>query len=310
MSKNTGGAGIPQQRRIGPGQRRDMIFSYAYLLPFLLIFFTFTVVPVVVSIGLSFTDYNILEPPRFIFLQNYLKLFLSDDEFLIAVKNTLIIAVITGPVGYILSLLFAWSINELRPMLRAIMVLVFYAPSISGGVYMIWTIMFSGDAYGYMNALLLYTGVIDTPIQWLTDPKYMLGLVIVVMLWMSLGAGFLSFVAGLQTIDRSYYEVGYIEGIRDRWQELWFITLPHMKPQLMFGAVMSITSSFAVGDVTTVLCGFPSTDYAAHTILNHLQDYGGIRFDMGYASAIATVLFVFMVGTNRAVQRLLSKVGE
>ena len=225
-------------------------------------------------------------------------------------KNTLIIAVITGPVGYILSLLFAWSINELRPMLRAIMVLVFYAPSISGGVYMIWTIMFSGDAYGYMNALLLYTGVIDTPIQWLTDPKYMLGLVIVVMLWMSLGAGFLSFVAGLQTIDRSYYEVGYIEGIRDRWQELWFITLPHMKPQLMFGAVMSITSSFAVGDVTTVLCGFPSTDYAAHTILNHLQDYGGIRFDMGYASAIATVLFVFMVGTNRAVQRLLSKVGE
>ena len=171
MSKNTGGAGIPRQRRIGPGQRRDMIFSYAYLLPFLLIFFTFTVVPVVVSIGLSFTDYNILEPPRFIFLQNYLKLFLSDDEFLIAVKNTLIIAVITGPVGYILSLLFAWSINELRPMLRAIMVLVFYAPSISGGVYMIWTIMFSGDAYGYMNALLLYTGVIDTPIQWLTDPK-------------------------------------------------------------------------------------------------------------------------------------------
>ena len=138
----------------------------------------------------------------------------------------------------------------------------------------------------------------------------MLGLVIVVMLWMSLGAGFLSFVAGLQTIDRSYYEVGYTEGIRDRWQELWFITLPHMKPQLMFGAVMSITSSFAVGDVTTVLCGFPSTDYAAHTILNHLQDYGGIRFDMGYASAIATVLFVFMVGTNRAVQRLLSKVGE
>lgn len=290
--------------------RNDLIFSYAYLAPFLLIFTVFTILPVAVSIWYSFTDYNILEPAKFTFLDNYLRLFLSDDEFLIAVKNTLVIAVITGPVGYILSLLFAWFINELRPMARAIMVLIFYAPSISGGVYTIWAIMFSGDAYGYANSILLYLRVITEPIQWLTDPKYMLGLVIAVMLWMSLGAGFLSFVAGLQTIDKTYYEAGYIEGIRNRWQELWYITLPHMKPQMMFGAVMSITSSFAVGDVTTALCGFPSTDYAAHTILNHLQDYGSTRFDMGYASAIATILFVVMVGTNQAVQKLLSKVGQ
>ena len=290
--------------------RNDLIFSYAYLAPFLLIFTVFTILPVAVSIWYSFTDYNILEPAKFTFLDNYLRLFLSDDEFLIAVKNTLVIAVITGPVGYILSLLFAWFINELRPMARAIMVLIFYAPSISGGVYTIWAIMFSGDAYGYANSILLYLRVITEPIQWLTDPKYMLGLVIAVMLWMSLGAGFLSFVAGLQTIDKTNYEAGYIEGIRNRWQELWYITLPHMKPQMMFGAVMSITSSFAVGDVTTALCGFPSTDYAAHTILNHLQDYGSTRFDMGYASAIATILFVVMVGTNQAVQKLLSKVGQ
>lgn len=286
------------------------MFSYAYLLPFLLVFMLFTVIPVLVSIFFSFTYYNILEPPRFIGFDNYLKLFLKDDEFLIAIKNTLIISVITGPVGYLMSLLFAWFINELRPLIRAIMVCVFYAPSISGGVYMIWSIMFSGDAYGYANSILLYMGVIDTPIQWLTDPRYMLGLVIVVMLWMSLGAGFLSFVAGLQTIDKTYYEVGYIEGIRNRWQELWFITLPHMKPQLLFGAVMTITSSFSVGDVTTALCGFPSTDYAAHTILNHLQDYGSTRFDMGYASAIATLLFFMMVGANKLVQRLLAGVGK
>lgn len=289
---------------------KDLLFSYAYLAPFLMIFIMFTFLPVVISIGFSFTDYNILEPPRYVFLQNYLKLFLSDDEFIIALKNTLIIAVITGPAGYIMSLLFAWFINELQPTLRAIMVLVFYAPSISGGVYLIWSVMFSGDAYGYANSILMYLRIINEPIQWLTDPKYMLGLVILVMLWMSLGAGFLSFVAGLQTIDKSYYEVGYIEGVRNRWQELWFITLPHMKPQLMFGAVMSITASFAVGDVTTALCGFPSTDYAAHTILNHLQDYGTTRFDMGYACAIATILFLLMVGSNKAVQNLLSKVGQ
>ena len=310
MSKNTGGAGIPRQRRIGPGQRRDMIFSYAYLLPFLLIFFTFTVVPVVVSIGLSFTDYNILEPPRFIFLQNYLKLFLSDDEFLIAVKNTLIIAVITGPVGYILSLLFAWSINELRPMLRAIMVLVFYAPSISGGVYMIWTIMFSGDAYGYMNALLLYTGVIDTPIQWLTDPSYDMFTVIVVVLWGSMGTGFLSFVAGFQSLNRSYYEAGAIDGIRNRWQELWYITLPQMLPQLLIGAVLTISGSFAIGAQCSALTGFPSTDYSTHTLVLHIQDYGLLRLEMGYACTVAVVLFIIMVTVWIAIDKAIRALGN
>lgn len=288
---------------------RDVLFSYAYLLPFLLIFLMFVVLPVGMSILLSFTNYNILEAPRPVFLDNYIRLFLSDDEFLIAVKNTFIIALVTGPGGYLMSLLFAWFINELRPMLRALMVLVFYAPSISGGVFIIWRVMFSGDAYGYINSFLLYMGIISEPIQWLTDPTYMLGVVIIVTLWMSLGAGFLSFVAGLQTIDQSYYEVGYVEGIRNRWQELWFITLPALKPQLMFGAVMSITNSFSVGSVTTELCGFPSTDYAAHTIINHLQDYGSTKFEMGYACAIATLLFLAMVGTNKFIQRALSKVG-
>lgn len=288
----------------------ETLFSYTYLAPFLIAFFLFTILPILVSIFFSFTYFNVLEPPKWIFLQNYLKLFLSDDIFIIALKNTVIIAAITGPLGYLMSLVFAWFINELGDKLRPIMVLVFYAPSISGGVYAIWAIIFSGDAFGYANSLLLYLGIIDAPIQWLTDTKYMLWLVIVVMLWMSLGAGFLSFVAGLRTIDQSYYEVGYIEGIRNRWQELWFITLPCLRPQMMFGAVMSITGSFASGAVTTALCGSPSTDYGAHTIINHLTDYGTTRFDMGYACAIATVLFVMMFVTNRLIQKAISKIGK
>ena len=274
------------------------------------LFSLFTILPVGISIVLSFTDYNVFQTPNFVFLRNYLDLLFSDDEFLIAIKNTLIIAVITGPVGYFASLFVAWFINDLNPKIRPLMVLLFYAPSISGGVYMIWQIMFSGDAYGYANSLLLYFNIIDEPIQWFTDPAYMLPLVILVVIWMSLGAGFLSFVAGLRGIDRSYYEVGYIEGIRNRWQELWYITLPSMKPQLMFGAVMSITQSFSVGDITSALCGFPSTDYAAHTIINHLTDYGSTKFEMGYASAIATILFAVMVGTNKLIQRVLSGVGK
>jgi multiple sugar transport system permease protein len=221
----------------------------------------------------------------------------------------LLVALITGPVGYIASLLFAWFINELHPKIRAVMIVVFYAPVISGNVYMIWSILFSGDTYGYINSILLRLGIIKLPIQWITDPKYMLWIIILVVLWMSLGAGFLAFIAGFQTVDKSLYEAGYVEGVKNRWQELWFITLPSMKPQLLFGAIMSITASFSVGDVTVTLCGFPSTDYAAHTILNHLSDYGGTRFEMGYACAIATILFVFMVLTNKIVQRLLRKVG-
>ncbi len=288
----------------------EAVFSYTYLAPFLIAFFLFTILPILISVFFSFTYFNVLEPPRFIFLQNYTKLFLSDDIFIISLKNTIIIAAIVGPVGYLMSLVFAWLINELGDSLRTIMVLIFYAPSISGGVYAIWAIIFSGDAFGYANSLLLYMGLIDAPIQWLTDTDYMLWLVIVVMLWMSLGAGFLSFVAGLKTIDKSFYEVGYIEGIRNRWQELWFITLPSLRPQMMFGAVMAITGAFASGAVTTALCGSPSTDYGAHTIINHLTDYGTTRFDMGYACAIATVLFVIMFFVNRIVQRAISKIGN
>lgn len=299
----------PIKRSVG-WRAKDKLFSICYLGPFLILFFLFTILPVGISIILSFTDYNVSQSPHIVYLKNYLDLLFSDDEFLTAVKNTFIIAVITGPVGYFASLFVAWFINDLNPKIRPIMVLFFYAPSISGGVYMIWQIIFSSDAYGYANSLLMYFNIIDEPIQWFTDTKYMLTLVIIVVIWQSLGAGFLSFVAGLRGIDRSYYEVGYIEGIRNRWQELWYVTLPSMKPQLMFGAVMSITSAFGVGVVTMSLCGFPSTDYAAHTIINHLHDYGSVKFEMGYASAIATILFAVMVGSNKLVQKAISNVGK
>jgi len=229
--------------------------------------------------------------------------------FLKAVKNTFIMAAITGPIGYIFSFLFAWFINELPRYIRAVVTLVFYAPSISGAVYMIWAIIFSGDAYGYINGLLLNLGILDQPVLWLTDPRYMMPVMLIVILWMSLGTGFLAFIAGLSTIDVTLYEAGLVDGIKNRWQELWYITLPNMKGMLMFGAVMAITQSFGVADVTVALAGFPSTDYAAHTVVNHLVDYGSLRFEMGYASAIATLLFLTMIICNTLVQKALRRVG-
>lgn len=282
---------------------------YLFLLPYALLFTLFYVAPVVISIFYSFTYYNILESPRFIGLQNYISLILEDDIFLIGLKNTFLIAVVTGPLGYIMSFLFAWLINELPRWVRSVAVVVFYAPSIAGNCYVIFSVFFRGDAYGYVNAFLMNLGIIDKPVLWFINPDYMLPICMLVILWMSLGTGFLSFVAGLQGVDRSQFEAGYMDGIKNRWQELWYITLPNMKPMLMFGAVMSITQAFSVCDVTMALCGYPSTDYAARTIVTHLFDYGFTRFEMGYACAIATILFLIMILCNKAIQSLLRRVG-
>ena len=284
--------------------------AYLMVAPYMLIFTLFTIVPVVLSMFMSFTDFNLLQTPNIVFFDNYIRLFLDDDIFVIACKNTLIFAVIVGPVSYIMSLMVAWFINELPPKIRAIVTLIFYAPSISGQVYLIWGTLFSGDSYGWVNGVLLDLGVITEEIQWFQDADYVMPLCIVVAIWTSLGTSFLSFIAGLQGIDRSMYEAGAVDGVRNRWQELWYITLPSMKPQLMFGAVMSITSAFGFGGVVTALCGFPSVDYAAHTIMHHLDDYGGQRFEVGYSSAIAVVLFAIMIGANMLVKKVLSKVGQ
>ena len=283
--------------------------AYLMIAPFVLLFFIFTVLPVILSVVLSLTDFNMLQWPHFKGLSNFMRLFLEDEIFLLACKNTLIFASITGPVSYLMALLIAWFINELPPKLRAVVTLIFYAPSISGAVYMIWQTLFSSDSYGWVNATLLNLGLIDKAILFFQNEKWVMPLCIVVALWTSLGTAFLSFIAGLQTIDRSMFEAGAVDGIRNRWQELWYITLPSMKSQLMFGAVLSITQSFGFGAIVTALCGFPSVNYAAHTIMHHLDDYGGQRYEIGYASAIAVILFVIMISCNMLIKKLLSKVG-
>lgn len=285
--------------------------SYFLIAPFCLLFLLFYLVPVCVSIGLSFTNYNVLEMPDFVGLQNYINLFFADDIFLTAVKNTFVFALITGPVGYFLALFIAWMINDIKnTKLRAFMTLLFYAPTISGQAYIIWKFIFSSDLYGIANGWLMKLGAISEPILFFESEKYCMIICIIVILWMSMGTGFLSFIAGLQNIDRSLYEAGYVDGVKNRFQELWYITLPSMKEQLMFGAVMTVTSSFAIHDQLAALAGFPSVKYCVHTVVSHLVDYGTIRFEMGYASAIATLLFLVMIGCNKLIQKVLGKVGK
>ncbi|MDQ8734621.1 sugar ABC transporter permease [Paenibacillus sp. LHD-38] len=284
--------------------------SYLLMTPYMIFFLLFTILPVVLSIVLGFTYYNMIEPPRFIGWYNYIRLFLDDDIFIVSVKNTLFFAFVTGPVSYMLSFLVAWMINDLSKTLRSIATTVFYIPTIIGiSVFPMWRLIFSPDAYGYLNGMLMGLGIISDPVAWLLDKEYILLILIVVQLWMSLGISFLAFVAGLQTVDRSLYEAGVMDGIKNRFQELWYITLPSMIPQLIFGAVMQIVISFSVADVSIQLAGFPSTEYAGETLVTHIMDYGSIRYEMGYASAMAVVLFFMMVFTNRLVTKILQKVG-
>lgn len=283
---------------------------YLLVAPFYIIFSIFVIAPIAIAIFFGFTDFNMLEPPEFIGLSNYLTLFFEDDVFLVAVRNTLIFAVITGPVSYFSCLLFAWLINELPRGLRSVMTFVFYAPSMSGMLYVIWAYIFSGDMYGLLNQILMSFGFVKDPVQWLTNTETMLGCIIIVQIWMSLGTSFLAFIAGLQNVDRSLYEAGAVDGIRNRIQELVYITLPSMGPQLLFSAVMQISAAFSVSSVCMTLAGFPSTDNAALTVATHAYDFGMIRFEMGYACAVTTVLFIAMMAVNKWIQKIISKYAD
>lgn len=285
--------------------------SSYFLLSFWVILFTFfTLIPILISVFFSFTDFDMVNKFNFVGIDNYMRLFLDDDIFVKSLGNTLFYALITGPAGYILSYVVAWMINETNNTARSFLTLVFYSPSLAGNVFLTWQYIFSGDTYGILNSLLMNLGIISEPIQWLTDADYNSIVVIVVILWMSMGAGFLSFVAGFKQLDRSLYEAGAIDGLRNRWQELWYITLPQMIPQLLISAVLSISSSFAVGYQNAALTGNPSTDYSTHTVVLHIQDYGYTRLEMGYACTVAVALFVIMIVTWVVLNNMLRKIGQ
>lgn len=283
--------------------------KYLMILPFGIIFITFTFLPILIAVGLGFTSFDMVSTPEFVGFNNYIDLMVDDSIFLIALKNTLFFAIVTGPLSYIMCFIFAWLVNELPRIPRAILTLVFYAPSISGNAYLVWKLLFSSDTYGWANAWLMKLGITNDALLFLTTESMIMPILIVVQLWLSLGVSFLTFIAGLQTVDKSLFEAAAVEGIRNRWQELWYITLPSMKPQLMFGAVMQITSSLSVSQLSIDMVGFPSVNYAGHTILTHLHDYGNIRYELGYACSIAVILFLIMMFCNIIIQKVLRRIG-
>lgn len=285
--------------------------SYLMMLPFLIFFFIFTILPVIASIVLSFTDYDMVQSPIFVGLENYFQIFLNDEYFIVALKNTFIFAIIIGPASYVICFMVAWLINELKPVPRAFVTALFYIPTIVGAAgWGVWRLIFSSDQYGLINGFLMKFGFINEPIGWLTDEARIMPVLIIVQLWMSMGISFLTFIAGFQNVDKTLYEAGMMDGVKNRFQELWYITIPSMANQMVFAIVMQIVNCFAVGDVSATLAGLPSTGYAGETIVTHIMDYGNLRYEFGYACAMGVVLVVMMQYSKKFATWLIGRMGH
>lgn len=282
--------------------------AYAFIAPYATMFIIFIVVPVVLAAFLSFTSFDTIQAPTFNGLRNYVVLLTQDDVFMrYVLPNTIQFAVLVGPGGYVLAFLLAWILAQLPKLPRTIFALILYSPSMTSGVAMavVWLIIFSGDQSGYLNSLLLTNGVIQAPIQWLQSPQYLMTIMIVVTLWGSMGVGFLAMLAGLLEINPELYEAGALDGITNRWQEIINITIPSMKPQMMFGAVMAIVATFQAGAIGVTLSGAnPTPQYAGQLIVNHIEDYGFLRYEMGYAAAVSVVLLLMVLLFARVANRL------
>ena len=282
--------------------------AYAFIFPYALLFTIFIVIPVVVAVILSFTYFDTIQFPTFIGLRNYITLLTQDDIFMKHVlPNTIEFAVIVGPGGYILAFLLAWMLAQLPRLPRTVLALILYSPSMTSAVTMavVWQTLFSGDQSGYLNSFLLGLGIIQEPIQWLQSPQYLMPIMIVVTLWSSMGVGFLAMLAGILDVNPELYEAAAVDGLSNRWQQIFYITIPSMKPQMLFGAVMAIVGTFQAGSIGVALSGAnPTPQYAGQLIVNHIEDYGFLRYEMGYAAAISVVLLLMVLLFSRLANRL------
>ncbi len=284
---------------------------WVLLSPFLICFTLFILLPVLCAILLSFTKFDSVQAPVFVGLQNYQDIFTKDTQFMQNVlPNTITYALIVGPGGYVLSFVLAWLLAQLTPMPRTILAIVIYSPSLLGATSMatIWGVLFSGDRMGYLNSVLLSFGLIKEPVSWLTSTEHLLPIMIFIALWSSMGVGFLAMLSGIINVDTELYEAAYIDGVRNRLQEIYYITIPSVKPQMLFGAVMALVSTFNSPGLGVTLSGTnPTPGYAGQLIVNHMDDYGFLRYEMGYAAALSVLLLILVWLSSRLAYRLFGE---
>ena len=306
----------PEQKEMrDESRRRQARFrvhpAFVFLLPYGLLFATFIIIPVALAMLLSFTNFNAVQFPDLVGFLNYINVFTQDDIFMqYVLPNTLIFAFIVGPIGYFMSFFLGWSLSQISRIPRSILALIIYSPSMTSGITMavMWRIIFSGNRMGYINNFLLGLGIVNEPIQFLQSPDFLMPIMIVVALWSSMGVGFLAMLAGMLNVDTSVYEAAEMDGLRNRFQEIFYITIPMMKPQMLFGAVMAVVNTFQVGHIGVALSGSnPTPAYAGQLIVNHIDDYGFIRYEMGYASAVSVVLLLIIYGASKFSRKVFGE---
>lgn len=292
-------------------KKTPLLSVAVFLGPYFTLFFTFIVVAVVAAVGLSFTYFNTIQAPTFIGVKNYVDILTRDAVFMqYVLPNTFLFVLIVGPGGYLLAFFLAWSLAQIPHKLRTVMAVVIYAPSMVTGVTIavVWRVFFSGDVTGYLNNALLSLGLIQDPIQWLQSPNYLMPIMIIVSLWGSMGVGFLAMLSGILNINQELFEAAYIDGIKNKFQEVFYITIPSMKPQMLFGAVMAIVGTFKAGAIGVQLSGAnPTPQYAGQLIVNHIDDFGFIRYEMGYAAALSVVLLLIVLVFSKTATKYLQE---
>ncbi|MBO4433016.1 MAG: sugar ABC transporter permease [Clostridia bacterium] len=310
MKTDRGGVNMKKSSKIKRGITREDMSYYLAMAPFLILFFIFNILPVLASMTLSFFDYDMVSTPIFTGLENYSRMFTGDDVFLTVLGNTLRFSIVAGPISFLLAFMLAWMINEFSRTVRVILTFIFYAPALVGNAYFIWQIFFSGDSYGYLNNFLISFGFITEPINWFQNTSYNMTIIIIVQLWMSMGVSFLANIAGLQNVSTELYEAAAIDGVRTRWHELWYVTLPSMKSILLFSSVMQIQAVFSVSAVITTLAGYPSVNNSVDVLVSYISDIGTARYEMGYASALSIFLFFMVLAFRFGIGALLNLVGK
>jgi multiple sugar transport system permease protein len=253
----------------------------------------------------------VIQSHRFNGIDNYLYILTEDEIFMKTIlPKTLFFSFIVGPCGFMLSFMLALFLSQITPKMRTFLALIIYSPSMTAGVAIavVWKIIFSGNEQGLTNSLLLRLSLINEPLQLLLNPDYLMPIMILVSIWRSMGVGFLAILAGLLNVNKDLYEAAYIDGLRNRFQEIFYITIPSIKKQMMFSAVMSIVGTFSAGAIGVALSGAnPTPQNSGQMIINHIEDYGILRSEMGVAAALSVLLLLLILGFSKFFQKILKE---
>ncbi|WP_077532532.1 carbohydrate ABC transporter permease [Massiliimalia massiliensis] len=271
--------------------QRDSTWAGIFLLPNLICFLLFVLIPIVSAFVLSFMQWDMLSTPKFIGFDNYIRLFTQDEIFIQVLVNTLIFTACSVPMVIIASLLIAMALNQQILGKKFYRVLIFL-PVISSNVVVsvMWKWLLVPD-YGFVNYFLSWFGIAGP--NWLTDANWSMFSIIFVFVWKNIGYYMLIFLAGLQGIPNSYYEAVEMDG-GNAWHKFRNITIPLLSPTTFFVTVMVVIGSFQVFDIVMLMTeGGPgrSTSVMVHYLYQQAFRY----FDMGYATAISYILFIIVL---------------